>query len=105
MININLKWKKEIFSDVEVDMENSIREFAKKVQEMTKVPVSKQKILIKGKLINIDARWEIYTNVENGATLVLVGTAEGEELKRSYSNLIGLATGSAGDASYQLPRE
>ena len=44
-------------------------------------------------------------NVIDGATIVLVGTAEGKELKRSFTNLIGLATGSAGDAAYQLPPE
>ena len=47
---------------------------------MTNVPVEKQKIMAKGKIIKDEAAWSDYPAVKNGVQLMLMGTAEGKEL-------------------------
>ena len=37
--------------------------------------------MVKGKIIKDDAEWSDYANVKEGAQLLLMGTAEGKELK------------------------
>ena len=48
---------------------------------LTNVPVHKQKIMAKGKIIKEDAEWSAYPAVKNGVQLMLMGTAEGKELQ------------------------
>ena len=48
---------------------------------MTNVPVDKQKIMCKGKILKDDAEWSAYPGLKDGVTLMLMGTGEGKELK------------------------
>jgi ubiquitin carboxyl-terminal hydrolase 14 len=45
------------------------------------VPVEKQKVMAKGKIIKDENEWKDYPAVKEGVTLMLMGTAEGKELK------------------------
>lgn len=45
------------------------------------MPVEKQKLLAKGKMLKDDAPWAAYPGVKEGAQLTLMGTAAGRELQ------------------------
>lgn len=46
------------------------------------MPVDKQKVMCKGKLIKEGNAWSSYPALKDGAVLMLMGTAEGKELKK-----------------------
>jgi ubiquitin carboxyl-terminal hydrolase 14 len=48
---------------------------------LSNVPVDKQKVMAKGKILKDENEWKDYPAVKDGATLMLMGTAEGNELK------------------------
>ena len=80
-IKVSVKWGKQLFSDVELNMGEEILVFKSQIYALTNVPVEKQKIMAKGKIIKDDASWSVYPAVVDGAQLMLMGTAEGKELK------------------------
>jgi len=79
-IKLNIKWAKQTFNDIEVNLADDIATFKCQIYAMTNVPVDKQKIMAKGKMLKDDAEWSTYPGVVEGATLMLMGTAEGNEL-------------------------
>jgi ubiquitin carboxyl-terminal hydrolase 14 len=80
-IKVNIKWGKKMLEGVEIDMGQDIMTFKCQVYSQTFVPVEKQKIMAKGKMIKEDMEWKDYPAVKDGAVLMLMGTAEGNELK------------------------
>ena len=80
-IKVKIKWGKQLYEDVPVDLAQDVAAFKGVVYAMTRVPVEKQKIMVKGKVIKDGSEWGAYAGVKEGATLMLMGTAEGGELK------------------------
>ena len=52
------------------------------------MPVEKQKIMVKGKLLKDDTDWSSYPGILNGAVLMLMGTSEGNELKAPEKEIV-----------------
>jgi ubiquitin carboxyl-terminal hydrolase 14 len=48
---VNLKWGKELLSDIELDKSQDVLTFKAIIYAMTNVPVDKQKIMVKGKIL------------------------------------------------------
>ena len=52
---INIKWGKEVFKDIEVDLSQEVIVFKSQIYALTNVPTDTQKILIKGKTVKDDS--------------------------------------------------
>ena len=78
-IKVNIKWGKQVFNDVEVNLDEEIEQFKAQVYAISNVPVDKQKVMVKGKIIKNESSWSAYP-MKEGITLMLMGTAEGNEL-------------------------
>ena len=80
-IKLQVKWGKKVFDDVDLNLEDDITTFKCQLYALTNVPIEKQKLMAKGKIVKDESEWKDYVGVKAGATLMLMGTAEGLELK------------------------
>ena len=80
-IKVSVKWNKQVFSDVEIDLSDDIPTFKAQIYALSNVPVEGQKILAKGKMLKDDQQWSAYPAIKEGVQLMLMGTAQGGELK------------------------
>ena len=80
-IKVSVKWNKQVFEDVEVNLADDILTFKSQVYALSNVPVEKQKLMAKGKILKDDASWSAYPGVKDGAQIMLMGTAAGKELQ------------------------
>ena len=69
-----------MFNDIDLDLGEDIATFKVMVYSLTSVPVEKQKLML-GSMIKDDKPWSAYPKVKAGATITLMGSAEGKELK------------------------
>jgi ubiquitin carboxyl-terminal hydrolase 14 len=82
MVRLRVKWGKiELENDFEVNLSATTTPFIEKLFEITNVPVDKQKLLIKGKMIKNGAKWSDYPQVKANDLLILMGTAKDGDLK------------------------
>lgn len=65
-IRVSIKWGKQVFNDVEVDLSQEIVLFKSQIYALTNVPVDKQKVMVKGKIIKDDQPWSEYPTVKDG---------------------------------------
>lgn len=79
MLNIKVKWNKEIFP-VEVDTSAEAMILKAQMYALSNVPVETQKIMIKGKILKDDADMS-KVGLTNGMTVMMMGTAEDKGLK------------------------
>lgn len=73
-MKLNVKWGKEIFKDVEVDMEQPPEMFKMQLYSLTGVPSERQKVMVKGGLLKNDSWANV--KIQDGATINMIGTAE-----------------------------
>jgi len=73
-VNVNVKWGKEAFSDIEVDLSEPPLVFKSQLFALTSVPPDRQKVMIKGALLK-DDEWGKAVPKE-GSTVMLMGSAE-----------------------------
>ena len=73
-VNVSVKWGKESFPDVEVDLESSPLVFKSQLFTLTGVPPNRQKVMIKGTMLK-DEDWG-KAPPKDGATVMLMGSAE-----------------------------
>lgn len=73
-MKVNVKWGKETFSDIEIDMSQCPLVFKAQLFTLSGVPPERQKIMVKGGLLK-DDDWGKQTPKE-GATLMMMGTAD-----------------------------
>lgn len=71
---VSVKWGKEVFKDVEVDLGDSPLVFKSQLFALSCVPPDRQKVMIKGQLLK-DDDWGKAMPKE-GATVMLMGSAE-----------------------------
>lgn len=76
---VNVKWGKELFSDIELDKSQDVMTFKAILYAMSNVPVDKQKIMIKGKILK-DTDDLSKFDIVDGMTLMMMGAAEGKTL-------------------------
>ena len=50
---VHIKWGKQTLNDVELDPTQDVLTFKTQVNTLTNVPVDKQKIMIKGKILKV----------------------------------------------------
>ena len=77
---VNVKWGKEVFKQVEVDLTEDVMTFRSQMYCLSNVPVDKQKILVKGKQIK-DADDLKTFKLKKDQTIMMMGVAEGQGLK------------------------
>ena len=87
-IKVSVKWNKQVFNDVELNLSEDISTFKAQVYALSNVPVEKQKLLTKGKQLKDDAQWSAYAGVKDGAQIMLMGTAAGNELKNPDKKIV-----------------
>jgi ubiquitin carboxyl-terminal hydrolase 14 len=71
---VSVKWGKEVFADVEVDLGSSPLVFKSQLFALSGVPPVRQKVMIKGSLLK-DDDWGKAT-IKDGANVMLMGTAD-----------------------------
>ena len=72
---VNVKWGKQTFSDVECDTDGDVETFRAILYALSNVPVDKQKIMVKGKIVK-DGDGLAKLGLKEGMTIMMVGTAE-----------------------------
>lgn len=75
MVKVSVKWQKEIFSDLIIDKEQPPIVFKGQLFALTGVPPERQKIMVKGGLLQDDGEWAKYS-IKEGQRLMMMGTAE-----------------------------
>nr|XP_011463339.1 PREDICTED: ubiquitin carboxyl-terminal hydrolase 7 isoform X1 [Fragaria vesca subsp. vesca] len=75
MINVSVKWQKELFKAVEIDTTQPPYVFKCQLFDLTGVPPERQKIMVKGGLLKDDADWSTL-GVKQGQKLMMMGTAD-----------------------------
>ena len=76
---MNIKWGKELLKDIEVDTSQDALTFKAILYAISNVPVDKQKIMVKGKMLKDDDDLSKF-NIKSGMTIMMMGTAEGKAL-------------------------
>lgn len=75
-VKVEVKWQKETFKDVEIDLEQPPSVFKLQLFSLTGVPPERQKVMgVKGGLLKDDADWA-KLGLKPGQKLTMMGTAE-----------------------------
>ena len=77
---MNVKWGKELLSGIELDKTQDVMTFKAILYALSNVPVDKQKIMIKGKMLK-DSDDLSKLDIQDGMTLMMMGAAEGKALQ------------------------
>jgi len=62
-ITVSIKWGKQTFTDVNIDLNDDIQTFKGQIYALSNVPVEKQKIMAKGKVLKDEGAWVDYKGV------------------------------------------
>jgi ubiquitin carboxyl-terminal hydrolase 14 len=75
MVKVIVKWNKQVYKDIELDDYKTGVDFKKKLEELTSVPVARQKVMGLGGLLKDD---QIISDlkIKPGQTVQLMGSAE-----------------------------
>ena len=74
---VNVKWGKELFIGIEVDTNEEVLVFKSQIYALSNVPVEKQKVMIKGKILKDEDDLK-KAGLTSGMTIMMMGTAEGK---------------------------
>ncbi|XP_016550678.1 ubiquitin carboxyl-terminal hydrolase 6 isoform X2 [Capsicum annuum] len=75
MVTVSVKWQKEVYPAVEIDISQPPYVFKCQLYDLTGVPPERQKIMVKGGLLKDDADWS-KVGVKEGQRLMMMGTAD-----------------------------
>lgn len=78
-IKVNVKWKKEVFKDVELAKSEPPSVFQTQLWTLTGVPPERQTVLLKGGKLRADTQWE-KAGVRPGMTIMMMGTPDANRL-------------------------
>ena len=78
---MNVKWGKQVLSNVECDTGQDVLTFRTILYTLSNVPVDKQKIMVKGKVLKDEDDLSKVAGLKEGATIMMMGTAEEKGLK------------------------
>eukprot|EP00920_Eleutheroschizon_duboscqi_P019430 GHVT01046005.1.p1 GENE.GHVT01046005.1~~GHVT01046005.1.p1 ORF type:complete len:486 (-),score=46.43 GHVT01046005.1:1451-2908(-) len=79
VVSVTVKWTQRTFEDVKVDIDKPVAAFRETLRTLTGVPCARQKVMVKG-LLQDGANLRKLP-LQNGQKILLVGTAEGGELR------------------------
>eukprot|EP00899_Mesostigma_viride_P009296 jgi/Mesvir1/18368/Mv14256-RA.2 len=74
-LKVHVKWQKELFKDVEIDVSQPPLVFKTQLFTLTGVPPERQKIMVKGGLMQDDGDWG-KMGIKEGQKLMMMGTAD-----------------------------
>jgi ubiquitin carboxyl-terminal hydrolase 14 len=75
-VTVEVKWQKDVFKDVEVDLEQPPSVFKTQLFSLTGVPPERQKVMgVKGGLLKDDADWG-KLGLKAGQKLTMMGSAD-----------------------------
>ena len=77
---MNVKWGKQTFKDIDCDTSEDPLTFKAILYGLSNVPVDKQKVMIKGKVLK-DGDDLTKFGIKNGMMLMMMGTAEEQGLR------------------------
>ena len=80
MLVVNVKWGKQTFKDVDCDTSGDPLTFKAIIYGLTNVPVDKQKVMIKGKVLKDEDDLTKF-GIKNGMLMMMMGTAEEQGLR------------------------
>ncbi|CAM9673788.1 unnamed protein product [Heterosigma akashiwo] len=78
MVKVNVKWNKQVFSDLELDENESVETFKTQLWTLTSVPVERQKLMARGAWVGTlknDADFS-KCKLKEGMQIMLMGSAE-----------------------------
>jgi ubiquitin carboxyl-terminal hydrolase 14 len=75
IIKVNLKWGKQKFENIELNLDEPPSIFKGQVYTLTGVLPERQKIMIKGGILKDDSDWN-KLNIQNGYTFMMMGSVE-----------------------------
>lgn len=75
-VKVNIKWGKEQFKDIEVNMEEPPIIFKAQMFALSGVQPERQKIMVKGAIVKDDDWSNVSTKLTNGCTLMMMGSAD-----------------------------
>lgn len=91
MFQVSIKWNKQVLGPIAFTPTDTIQALKGLVQPLTKVPVEKQKLLYKGRILkNTETPSDI--GIESDSQLVLVGAAESSFASLQPVSSLGLPT-------------
>jgi ubiquitin carboxyl-terminal hydrolase 14 len=73
-MKVNVKWGKEMYKDVEVNLNELPELFKMQLFSLTGVPIERQKVMAKGGMLQND-EWGKVT-MKEGMTVMMMGSAE-----------------------------
>jgi len=73
-IKVDIKWNKEQFKGIEVNLSDDVDTFRAQIYAMTSVPPQGQKVMIAGKPLKDDAVMSKVVGLKNNAKILLIGT-------------------------------
>ncbi|GJP30407.1 hypothetical protein CLOM_g1081 [Closterium sp. NIES-68] len=74
-LKVSVKWQKEVFPGLEIDTQQPPLVFKGQLYALTGVPPDRQKIMVKGGLLQDDADWSKLA-IKDGQRLMMMGTAD-----------------------------
>ena len=74
VIKLNVKWGKELFSDIELNMSDSPQVFKAQMFALSGVQPERQKIMVKGQTIGDNDWSNVAAHLKNGITLMMMGS-------------------------------
>lgn len=74
-MRLDVKWGKQVFKDVEVDLEQPPLVFKSQLFALSGVLPERQKVMVKAKLLK-DESWDSVGQLKEGQTILLMGSAE-----------------------------
>jgi ubiquitin carboxyl-terminal hydrolase 14 len=87
---VDIKWNKEQFKGVEVDLSEDVDTFRAQIYAMTSVPPAGQKVMIGGRPLKDDADLSKVAGLKNNAKILLVGTQENQGLREPEKPIVFL---------------
>ncbi|CAD8118826.1 unnamed protein product [Paramecium sonneborni] len=75
IIHLEIKYTSEIHKDVPIDLNGTVLKFQETLHEILKVPIEKQKIMIKGSLLKKDQDLS-KLNLKNGQQIMVMGARD-----------------------------
>mmetsp|Transcript_5254 Transcript_5254/g.7263 ORF Transcript_5254/g.7263 Transcript_5254/m.7263 type:complete len:526 (-) Transcript_5254:361-1938(-) len=78
MVKVNIKWNKQVFSDIELDQNESVETFKTQLWTLTCVPVQRQKLMARGAWPGVlkDDTDLSKCKIKEGQQIMLMGSAE-----------------------------
>jgi hypothetical protein len=87
---VDIKWNKEQFKGIEVNLCEDVDMFRAQIYAMTSVPPAGQKVMIAGRPLKDDVDLSKVAGLKNNAKILLIGTQENQGLREPEKPIVFL---------------